>query len=272
MDILTYNMELADDGLYCISLVDEPAIETDFLILSKELVLALANDEKRLIKGAALIPNVPIYRNGKDGQPYYAHFSEETVKNAAIDFLNRGDKTFSVMHDGTAIKCKVVESFILEADSTELDAPKGSWIVTLRVDDESAWEGVKKKLIKGFSIEGAFIKKEVLSLEQETMNEEQAKKLDLLLELLQKLVDAVTNAPEAPADAPVGEQQMAAADDEEKEAIKAENETLKASIEALKSEITKMQEEKIQSVKLAIDKSAGEGFRRFSETFSKIKF
>ena len=260
MDYPVFNMELIEGegkGLYCISLVDVPAIQSDFILLSKELRLVMANDEKREIMGAVLIPNIPIFRKGTDGQPFYAQFSEETVKRSAIDFINRNDKSISVMHNGKAIECKVVESLILKEDSDVIDAPKGSWVVTLKVEDSDAWDAVKSGMLKGFSLEGVYKKADLIKLE---INMEDSQKLDKILELLQVLVDTLTKAAEA---AP------AEAETETVAEMRKQNETLALQVEALKAEVTKLEESKLESVKMKAQEVAADGFSALMSNLNK---
>jgi hypothetical protein len=62
-------------GVDAISVVEFPAIEENFIALNQELQLAKVDDEKRILIGAALIPNKHIYRrNGED--EYYIFFSD----------------------------------------------------------------------------------------------------------------------------------------------------------------------------------------------------
>jgi len=73
-------------GVEAISVVEFPAIEENFIALNQQLQLAKVDDEKRILMGAALIPNKNIYRrNGED--EYYIFFSDATVKKASELFL-----------------------------------------------------------------------------------------------------------------------------------------------------------------------------------------
>jgi len=68
-------------GIEAISVVEKPAIEEDFIALKehKEIKLAEVDNEKRILMGAALIPNKKIFRKGEDDkEDYYIYFSEDT--------------------------------------------------------------------------------------------------------------------------------------------------------------------------------------------------
>jgi len=88
--ILDESEELA--GIEAISIVENPAIEEDFVALkNQEYKFANIDTEKRILMGALLIPNKPIYRkNGKD--EYYIYFSKDTVLKASQLFLKKGNK------------------------------------------------------------------------------------------------------------------------------------------------------------------------------------
>ena len=70
-------------GIDAISIVENPAIEENFLALkSDEVKLAEVNKEKKILMGALLIPNRPIFRtNGEE--EYYIYFSKKTVEKAS---------------------------------------------------------------------------------------------------------------------------------------------------------------------------------------------
>ena len=85
-------------GIDAISIVEKPAIEEHFIALSeeKEVKLAEVDKEKKILMGAALIPNKNIYRrNGED--EYYIYFSEDTVRKASELFLMRGNQNKSTL-------------------------------------------------------------------------------------------------------------------------------------------------------------------------------
>jgi hypothetical protein len=154
-------------GIEAISVVEFPAIEEDFIALKKhEVQLAEVDKEKRILMGAALIPNKEIYRtNGKE--EYNIFFSEETVKKASELFLSRGKQNNSTLEHQVDLQgLSVVESWIIEDTNMDkskkygLSLPKGTWMVSVKVNNDEIWEEfVKKGKVKGFSIEGFFADK-----------------------------------------------------------------------------------------------------------------
>jgi hypothetical protein len=165
-------------GVEAISVVEFPAIEENFIALNQQLQLAKVDDEKRILMGAALIPNKNIYRrNGED--EYYIFFSDATVKKASELFLmNSNQNNATLEHQKKINDLSVVESWIVE--DTEMDkskkyglnAPVGTWMVSMKVNNDTIWNDfVKTGKVKGFSIEGYFADKLEMSLQKEQEEE-----------------------------------------------------------------------------------------------------
>lgn len=156
-----------DITISAISLVNEPAIESDFIALSDaKTKLAVQDEDQRLLIGAALIPNKLIYRD-QDGEEFYIYFTKSTIRKSAEGFLNFGrQREVNVEHAVRVNGVSVVESWIVEdpeKDKTalyNLNLPVGSWAVSMRVYDEDLWQSqVKTGAVRGFSIEGTFAQK-----------------------------------------------------------------------------------------------------------------
>jgi hypothetical protein len=183
-------------GIEAISIVDEPAIEENFIALSKqhEIKLAEVDKEKKILMGAALVPNKNIYRrNGED--EYYIFFSQDTVRKASELFLMRGNQNKSTLeHQAELYGLSVVESWIIEDDVHDksrkynMDLPVGTWMVSMKVNNDEVWNNyVKTGLVKGFSIEGYFTDKIAMSKINEIDNEEEAR--EILLEIANSILD-----------------------------------------------------------------------------------
>ena len=157
--------ESLESGIQAISIVENPAIEEDFIALSSQKIqLAEVNNEKRILMGPALIPNKKIYRRNELGDEYEIFFSEDTVRKASQLFLARGNQNNSTLEHEYQLKgMSVVESWIVEDEKKDksalynLNMPKGTWMVSVKVNNEEVWEEfVKTGRVKGFSIEGYF--------------------------------------------------------------------------------------------------------------------
>lgn len=174
-------------GVDAISVVSQPAIESNFVALkSEEIKLAEVSNEKRILMGAVLIPEKPIYRkNGED--EYYIYFSKDTVNKASQLFFKNGNQSNWTLEHNKEIKgLTVVESWIVEDTQKDksaiynLSVPVGTWMASVKVDDENIWnEYVKTGIVKGFSLEGYFADKleEKKQLSKEPDLVEQIKKI-----------------------------------------------------------------------------------------------
>jgi len=183
------------NGIEAISIVENPAIEEDFYAFNKEgkLELAKVDEEKRILMGAALIPNKKIYRRTKT-EEYYVFFSENTVRKASELFLTKGKQNNSTLeHEVELQGMSVVESWIIEDDIKDksrkynLNMPVGTWMVSVKVNNDEIWEEfVKTKKVKGFSIEGFFTDKLEMQRQEieEELTEEEIELLNKLAEIL----------------------------------------------------------------------------------------
>ena len=154
-------------GIEAISVVESPAIEEDFIALKTQgFKLAEVDKEKRILMGALLIPNKPIYRrNGED--EYYIYFSKDTVLKASQMYLMQGKQNNSTLeHQYDINGLSLVESWIVEDKVHDksvkygMDLPVGTWMGTVKVNNDTIWnEFVKTGKVKGFSIEGYFADK-----------------------------------------------------------------------------------------------------------------
>ena len=162
--------EKQDKGVYALSCVENPAMEDAWLALAdhpKEIQFSAVNEEKKLLLGAALIPNKKIYRN-IDGEEFYIKFSEETIEKAAHNFVKNGYvNNSSENHDIKLDGVSVVQSWIVENPEKDKSAnygktyEKGTWVTMMKVDNEETWQKAKNGQLNGFSIDGLFSLKEV---------------------------------------------------------------------------------------------------------------
>ena len=154
-------------GIEAISVVENPAIEEDFIALNSNIIeLKEVDKEKRLLLGALLIPNKPIYRRSGDDE-YYVYFSKDTVLKASQMYLMKGNQnnaTLEHKHDVNGLT--LVESWIVEDEVHDksrkygMNVPVGTWMGAVKVNNDEVWNDfVKTGKVKGFSIEGYFADK-----------------------------------------------------------------------------------------------------------------
>ena len=178
-------------GIDAVSVVHSPAIEENFIALNKhEIELKEVDTEKKILMGAALIPDKQIFRRNEKGEEYNIFFSKDTVRQASQLFLmNSNQNNATYEHDQKLKGLSVVESWIIEDSKTDksrlygFDLPVGTWMISMKVNNEDVWKDVKAGKVKGFSIEGYFADKLEMSLQEQ---EEQ--------ELINKIVEILKQA------------------------------------------------------------------------------
>jgi hypothetical protein len=166
-------------GIHAVSVVHSPAIEENFIALAKhEIELKEVDAEKKILMGAALVPNKQILRADKDGKAYYIYFSEDTVKKASELFLMRSNQNNATYEHNQKLKgMSVVESWLIEDEVHDksvkygFNLPKGTWMISMKVNNEDVWKDVKDGKVKGFSIEGYFADRYEMSQEKNEREE-----------------------------------------------------------------------------------------------------
>lgn len=178
---LILDESMALTGIDAISLVEHPAIEEDFIALNSQRVeFATQSEEKRILMGAALVPNKPIYRVDGENE-FYVYFSEDTIRKASEMFFQKAKQNNATLEHEVGIQgLTVVESWIIEDETHDkskkygFDLPVGTWMVSMKVNNPEIWDGwVKTGKVKGFSIEGYFVDKMNFSRDEMEKIEEQ---------------------------------------------------------------------------------------------------
>ena len=187
-----------DSGVEAVSLVESPAIELDFVALKKQsqkpIQLAEVDSKKRILMGAALVPNKLIYRN-QQGKEFHIFFNMETVRKASELFLKKGyQNNTTEEHELQLQGNTVVESWIKEDEVHDksvkygLSAPVGTWMISLKVENDETYKKAKNGTLKGFSIEGYFADKASLSVQKS----EEEQTIDKIRQLLSNYSQNVT--------------------------------------------------------------------------------
>jgi len=193
-------------GVYGISLVENPAMEGLFIALSEqtEIQLKEVDKEQRILMGLILEPNKPVYRN-QNGEEFNIVFSENTVKELSHGFFKHNNHSNSkIEHTGSNIKgVTFVESWIVENPEIDKSAnfgfsyPKGSWIGTMKIDDDSIWNDyVKTGKVQGFSIDAMINLREInLKSEIEMSKENENTLIEFLKDLPSRIAIAMKGEP-----------------------------------------------------------------------------
>ena len=177
-----YIKDEQEDGVFAVSLVESPAIEENFIALSKHKIdLKVADEERRIVVGFALVPEKEIYRkmniNGEDKE-FNIFFSKETVAQTQEVYMKQLNlNNVTAEHEKPVTDCCVIESWIVEDKDNDksniynLNANGGEWVIMMKIDNDEEWADIKEGKKLGFSIEGAFQGFENLQSKQLTDNE-----------------------------------------------------------------------------------------------------
>lgn len=181
-----------ESDVTAISLVEMPAIEENYIALAKQKPqqILLEKEEKRIVCGAVLIPNRPIYRWTPDLGDFYLEFTSEVIEKLAFDYMKKNNNSSVTLdHETNASNVYLVESWIKTTENDKsndlgFNLPVGTWFASMRVDDEETWQRVKNEELNGFSIE-SFVSLEELNLSKVDRNMEDNKSL---LEQIKQIV------------------------------------------------------------------------------------
>lgn len=179
-------------GIDAISIVRNPAIEENFVTLSKQAryELKTVDEEKRLLMGALLIPEKPIVRfNEETQEEYQIFFSKQTVRRASELFLKKSKQSRSTLEHAIPLEgLYLAESWIVEDSAKDksalydMDMPVGTWMGSVKVENDEVWNNyIKTGEVLGFSIEGYFAEKVEMSA-----NKTEDDVIDALVSLLSK--------------------------------------------------------------------------------------
>lgn len=169
-----------DSETYAISLVESPAIESDFVALAKEeeekQQVFLESNEKHMVYGAALIPDKDIYRNNGE-QEFYINFTKESIERMSQDFMKEY-RQYEVKtdHDDIANEVCVVESWLVsdsykdKSNALGINVPEGAWMIGMKVNNIDTWERIKAGELKGFSVESMISLEEFSKQNNDNMN------------------------------------------------------------------------------------------------------
>jgi hypothetical protein len=154
-----------ETGIDFVSLVENAAIQKDFLAFSETPIkFAIQDEEKRIVTGAAMIADLPIYRRDDIRGEYYVVFDKESIFKIAKKWARSNQYNSVNAHHKTPIMngVSLFESYIIDRKRGVMppigfeEVADGSWFVSYLIDNDDVWAKVKSGEFKGFSVEGVF--------------------------------------------------------------------------------------------------------------------
>jgi hypothetical protein len=169
MDLPVYELMISEDfnddaEVNFVSLVDRPATQMLWNSFAHKVKFN-TDEEKRVISGAIMLADTPIFRSDVTHGDYYVIFSKDTIFKIVQRYFKKGyQANVNIQHnqDKQIEGVYLFESFISDKERGVMpmkgfeDAPDGSWFGSMKVDNDFAWNEVKEGNIKGFSVEGIF--------------------------------------------------------------------------------------------------------------------
>lgn len=206
-----YRVKPSTSDIYAVSLVEEEAVESGFIALSKQkqpMDFKIHNEEKRMLYGVALRADFPIYRcYGED--EFYLTFDANAIERLVNKFMsNYGQKSFTIDHMEPAEGIVITESWLVK--DTENDksnalglenVSEGSWIIGCKINNDEIWQSIREGRWHGFSIESWIDMEEIEEFKK--INKENKEidmavkksKFDEMMDKIKSIIsDAVTEA------------------------------------------------------------------------------
>jgi hypothetical protein len=174
LPIIELTLEDLEQGVDATALVENPAIQRNWMAFKehKDFKFKTHNEDKRILAGALMVADFPMYRN-MNGKEFFVKFSSETIEELADRMvLNNKLTAFNFEHDSKKelADMHIQQFFIINTElgvNTPIgfeELPNGSLFAFVKVNNEQVWNDyVKTGIVKGFSIEGNFATKEEFS-------------------------------------------------------------------------------------------------------------
>lgn len=158
-----------DEGVFTVSLVEEPAVESYFIAFDKdeELSFSIVDESEHKVIGVVLRADYPILRVDGEGKYYNLVFDKDTIYNITQRFVRSGfTGSVSILHNGVPVDGVDLTQLFIKDESKGI-SPKGfesiedgSLFAEYKVNNSDIWEKIISGELKGFSVEGVFGVKE----------------------------------------------------------------------------------------------------------------
>ena len=169
-----------DDGVFCMSLVENPATKTQLVMFDDESkLLQFADDDKQIVYSVAMRPNMLIPRKDINGEPAMVFYTEETIADLQQNFFKKNHHNgATVNHDGKVREdMYIFESWIVQDPDKDkatllgMQVQKGDWVTAQKIENAEVWQDVKSGKLTGFSIE-AYLEPVLINNKVEMTEEE----------------------------------------------------------------------------------------------------
>lgn len=196
-----FNALIDDDeaGVYCVSLVTNPATEVNFVYFGKDKPLekfAVADKLQHIVAGVIMVANTPIYRVTNSGFEYYINYQSETLKVMAEKMIydNVGSQINIEHQDGTNVDgVNLQQLFVIDRNNGINpkffeDVPDGSLIGYYKVHNPEVWDKIESGEVLSFSLEGYFsLEEQINQFKNQVEDDEEQEILSLINQINEKI-------------------------------------------------------------------------------------
>ena len=204
-----YRVKPSTSDVFAVSLVEEAAVESNFIALSKQTPMdfKIQNEEKRMLYGVALRADFPIYRRYGD-EEFYLTFDKNAIERLVNKFMsNYGQRNFTIDHMEPAEGIVITESWIVKDVKNDKAAAlglenfsEGSWIIGTKINNDEIWQSIKEGRWSGFSIESWIDMEEIedfkkINKENKEIDMAKKSKFEEMIDKIKEIIsDDVTEA------------------------------------------------------------------------------
>lgn len=190
------NMEDLESGMYCISLVDAPATQSNFIAFSEDkelLKYSVQDEEQRRVFGLVMAADMPIYRRTAEGAEYYIVYSRQTLADMMEKYFKQGFQNQVDTNHNFQMEDGITLTQMFVKDAEKGVSPKGfeeyadgSIFAEFHIMNDEVWNAVKDGTYKGFSLAGYFTVEETFNKQQN--NNKSIMKLEKIKTILRSLL------------------------------------------------------------------------------------
>lgn len=165
--IPVYDAIISDEetGMFKISLVDDPAVMSNFLSFNNDRMVQMykvENEEKRLVRGVVMRADFPIYRYDKHHGEYYIIYKADQIRAMAEKYLLESRQNdVNLMHEQNSdVEGVQMVQYFIKGNGVSVegfeDIADGSLFAEFHIVNDEIWSAIKEGTYKGFSLEGVF--------------------------------------------------------------------------------------------------------------------
>lgn len=192
-----------ESGMITISLVDEPAVEVDFLFYEKDIKpisYSIDNEEQRKVFGVVMTADTPIYRKDENGYEYYIVYDKKTIEFMVEKYLKQNRQNQVDTNHNFELEDGIYMNEIFIKDTEKGISPKGfedvkdgSVFATFHIENDAVWSAIKEGTFKGFSLSGLFGVEKMEYKKQNDINMKLTKIKTILRSLLVEMGEITTD-------------------------------------------------------------------------------